>query len=133
MLKKNITNHRDINLISFFNQGIICFIINIYSNNQQNVLKYLKNTEVNFSNILIITRDFNIRDNDWDPSYPHYSVHANTLREIANSFNLELSTPINQIPRRYLDNLNNSNSVIDLMFLWVNSDEIDTHNILPDL
>ena len=133
MLKKNIINHRDINLISFFNQGIICFIINIYSNNQQNVLKYLKNTEVNFSNILIITRDFNIRDNDWDPSYPHYSVHANPFREIANSFNLELSTPINQIPRRYLDNLNNSNSVIDLMFLWVNSDEIDTHNILPDL
>lgn len=133
LLKKNIINHRDINLISFFNQGIICFIINIYSNNQQNGLKYLKNTEVNFSNILIITRDFNIRDNDWDPSYPHYSVHANPFREIANSFNLELSTPINQIPRRYLDNLNNSNSVIDLMFLWVNSDEIDTHNILPDL
>jgi len=77
--------------------------------------------------------NFNIRDNDWDPSYPHYSVHANTLREIANSFNLELSTPINQIPRRCLDNLNNSNSVIDLMFLWINSDEIDIHNILSDL
>jgi len=80
-----------------------------------------------------MTGDFNIRDNDWDPSYPHHSVYANTLREIANSFNLELFTPINQIPIRYLDNLNDSNSVINLMFLWANSDEINIYNILPDL
>jgi len=38
-----------------------------------------------------MTGDFNIRDNDWDPLY---STYVDSLREIADSFNLELSTPI---------------------------------------
>ena len=57
-------------------------------------LKYLKNTEINLNNILIMTGDFNIRNNNWNPAYLHYSIFADTLREIAISFNLELSTPI---------------------------------------
>ena len=62
LLRKNITNHRDINLILFFNCSITCFIIIIYSDNQQIVMKYLKNIEVNLNNVLIITGDFNISD-----------------------------------------------------------------------
>ena len=31
----------------------------------QYTLKYLKNTEVNINNVLIITGDFNIRDSLW--------------------------------------------------------------------
>ena len=42
----------------------MCFIINVYSDNQQSILKYLKDIEVNLNNILIMTEDFNIRDND---------------------------------------------------------------------
>jgi len=61
--------------------------------------------------------DFNIRGNDWNLSYPHYFVYANTLREVANSFNLELSTSIIQVLKIYVDNSINSNSVINLMFL----------------
>jgi len=80
-------------------------------------LKYLKITEVNLNNILIMTGDFNIRDNNWDLVYYHYSIHADTLREIAASFNLELFTPIIQVLMRYADNPRDSNSVIDLMFL----------------
>ena len=38
--------------------------------------------------------DFNIRDSDWDLSFPHHSVHADLLLEIAESFNLELSSPV---------------------------------------
>ena len=57
-------NYRDINLISFFNNDIICFIIKIYSDEQQTSLKYIKNIETNLNNILIITRDFNIRNNN---------------------------------------------------------------------
>ena len=62
-------NYRDINIISFFNNGIICFIININSNEQQSALKYLKGIEVNINNVLIIIGNFNIRDINWDPSY----------------------------------------------------------------
>ena len=57
-------NHKDINLILFFNNSIICFIINIYSDEQQSALKYLKVIKTNLNNVLIVTEDFNIRDND---------------------------------------------------------------------
>ena len=88
----------------FFNHGIICFIINIYSDKQQNALKYLKDTEINLNNVLIMTKDFNIRDNDWDLSYFYYLVHTNMLQEVANSFGLEISTPINSVSTWYADN-----------------------------
>ena len=74
---------------------------------------------------------FNIRDNDWDLFYPHHSVHTDILREITN--NLDWFTSINQVPTRYTDNSNKSNLVIDLMFLWVNSEELDIYIILPNL
>jgi len=59
-LWNNILNHKDLSYISFFNQGLIFFLINIYSNSSQLALK---DTEVNINNILIMTGDFNIRDN----------------------------------------------------------------------
>jgi len=62
-LHKDIYNHRDISLISFFNNNNIFFLINVYSDSSQSGLKYLKNTEANISNILVMTGDFNIRNN----------------------------------------------------------------------
>ena len=97
LLRKDIINYRDINIITFFNNSIICFIINIDSDEQQSVLKYLKGIEVNINNVLIIMGNFNIRDIDWDLLYSYYSVHTSTLIEIADSFDLSLSTPISQV------------------------------------
>ena len=57
----------------------------------------LKNTEINLNNILIMTEDFNTRNNDQDHLYLYHSTHIDTLREIANSFNLESSMPFNQV------------------------------------
>jgi len=59
---------------------------------------------MNLNNILIIIEDFNIRDNNWDPSYLYHLIHTDTLREIADSFNLELSLSINQVSTQYTDN-----------------------------
>ena len=36
--------------------------VNVYSDLSQLALKYLKNTEVNINNVLIMTGDLNIRD-----------------------------------------------------------------------
>ena len=110
-LRKDIVNHKDINCFSFFNNSDIFFMINVYSNNYQSALKYLKDTEANLYNILVIDGNFNNRDSDWNPSYPFHSIHRNTLINIADSFDFKLSFPIQQISTWYFNNTNNSNSV----------------------
>jgi len=57
---KDIIDHRDILLASFFNNGDIFWLINIYSDASHSTLKYLKNTELNIQNLLIMAGDFNI-------------------------------------------------------------------------
>jgi len=61
-LCRDIINHRDILLISFFTNNVCSFIMNIYSDVSHSALKYLKDTEMNINNLLIMTSDFNIRD-----------------------------------------------------------------------
>jgi len=62
LLRKDIINHRDISLISFFNSNVCYYIINVYSDSSHTALKYLKDTEVNIKNVLLMTGNFNIRD-----------------------------------------------------------------------
>ena len=107
--------------------------MNIYSNSSHTALKYLKDAEVNISNLLIMTGDFNIRDSIWDSSFPHHSSFSDNLMIIADSFNLDLLFPTNRVPNRYSDSDMRSNSVIDLMFLQSGSTEINTHSIHLDL
>ena len=64
-----------------------------------------------------MTGDFNIRDNIWDPSFPHHSVISDDLMTIVDLFNLELSFPTNRVPTRYLDSNDGSNSVINLIVM----------------
>jgi len=73
------------------------------------------------------------RDRDWDPDYSFYSVHNDLLFDIANTLDLSFSYSTNLVPIRYSDNSNNSNSVIDLIFLRPNFSELDNHLILPEL
>ena len=46
-LCKDIINHRDILLISFFNNNDNFWLMKIYSNSSHSALKYLKDTKVN--------------------------------------------------------------------------------------
>ena len=111
----------------------IFWVMNIYSDSSHTALKYLKNAEVNISNLLIITGDFNIKDSIWNLSFPHHLSFSDDLMIIADSFNLELLFPTNYVSTKYLDSDTRSNSVIDLMFLQSGSTEINTHSIHPDL
>jgi len=106
--------------------------MNVYSDSSHSAIKYLKDTELNIRNLLIMTEDFNIHDSLWDPSYSFHSSISDDLFAIADSFNLFLSFPTEQVPTRFSDNANNSNSVLDLMFLRCDSEEINSHVIHPD-
>ena len=97
-LQNDILNHRDISHISFLNQSSTFFIINVYFDLSQSALKYLKNTEVDIPNVIIMTGDFNIRDSIWDPNYLFHSYNSDLLFDIANSFSLNISNSIENIP-----------------------------------
>ena len=79
-----------------------------------------------------MTGDFNIRDNLWDPNFPYYLAHRDILLEIADSFQLGLSKLTVPFSTRYLDNDQDSNSVLDLVFLYPQSPEFDNHHICPN-
>jgi len=128
-LRNNVFNHRDLSYISFFNYGSIFYLINVYSNSLQTALKYLKDTEANINNILVITGDFNIRDSIWGPNFSHHSTHSDLLIDIADSMNFCLLSPTNQFLTRYSDNHNDSNLVINLIFLRQDSLELDNYMI----
>ena len=125
LLCKDIINHRDISLISFFNNNVCYYIMNVYSDSSHTALKYLKDTEVNIDNIVLMTDDFNITDSLWDSSFPFHSSLSDDLIIIADSFNLALSTLTNPCPTRYSDTAGESNSMIDLIFLQYGSLELD--------
>ena len=131
-LCKDIINHKDILLISFFNNNDNFWIMNIYSNSSHSVLKYLKNSETNIQNLLIITGNFNIWDSIWDPFFPYHSSISDNLIIIADLFNLDLSVSTNPVSTRYSDTTGKLNSVIGLMFLWSGLTELNNHSIYPD-
>jgi len=131
-LRNNILNHRDISCISLFNQDLIYFLINVYLDLSQSALKYLKDTEVNINNVLIMIGDFNIRDSFWDPNFLYYSSHRDTLFDITDSFQLEISKLAEFFSTRYSDNVQDSNLVLDLIFICPFSPEFNNHHICPD-
>ena len=63
LFRKDLFDYQDINLISFISNDTWHYILNIYSDLSHSALKYLKDTEVNINQVILMTDDFNIRDN----------------------------------------------------------------------
>ena len=57
--------------------------MNVYSDSSHSALKYLKDTEANIDNDLLMMGNFNIRDSLWDLSFPFHSSISDNLIIIA--------------------------------------------------
>ena len=64
MLRRDIIDHRDINLTSLTINHSCAFILNIYSNESHTAISFLRNHELNIDNTIIMTGDFNVWDSD---------------------------------------------------------------------
>jgi len=104
-------------------------MINVYSDATQTALKYLKDTGANICNVLVIAGNFYIRGSNWDSLFSFCLIHSDLLTDIADSLDLILSNPTNYVSTRDSDNVNDMNSVIDLIFFKPSSLEIDNHTI----
>jgi len=67
-LRRNIVDHRDIQLLSFFNRGRCQFLMNVYSDDLHTAVDFLSREALNIPNLLYMGGNFNIRDAEWDPS-----------------------------------------------------------------
>ena len=106
--------------------------MNIYSDTSHSTLKYLKDTEVNIINLLIIIGDFKIRDWSWDSSFPHHLSISDNLFIIADLFNLDLLLSTNPVSTRYSDTVGESDSVINLIFLYSRLSKLNNYSIYPE-
>ena len=128
-LRRDIVNHRDIQLLSFFNRGKCQFLINIYSDDLHTAVNFLTREALNITNLLYMGGDFNIRDAEWDPSVSSHPAAGQSLRDLADSYSLVCSLPALSVPTHYSDISGHANSVI---FLGINCAQV-THCIEPDL
>jgi len=60
-------------------------------------------------------------------------IHSNLLINVTDSFDLLLSQSTNQVSTRYSDNISDTNSVINFMFLRPNFLEFDNYTIHSEL
>ena len=73
-LRRDIVDHRDIQLLSFFNRGRCQFLMNVYSDNLHTAINFLSRKALNIPNLLYMGGDFNIRDAEWNPSVLSHSA-----------------------------------------------------------
>ena len=131
-LRRDIVDHRDIQLLSFFNRGRCQFLMNIYSDDLHTAVDFLSNAAPNIPHLLYMGGDFNVRDAEWDPSVSSHPAAGQALMDLAESYSLVCSIPALSVPTHYSDISSHANSVIDLIFLGISCAQV-THCIEPDL
>jgi len=63
-LRRDIVDHRDIQLLSFFNRSRCQFLMNVYSDDLHTAVNFLTREALNIFNLLYMGGDFNIRDTE---------------------------------------------------------------------
>ena len=116
-LRRDVVDHHDILLLSFFNRGEYHFLMNVYSDDRHSAVKFMLDQIIDIPNLLYMGGDFNIRDAEWDPSVSLHPAAGQALMDLADSLGLVRSLPELPVPTHYSDTDSHANSVIDLIFL----------------
>ena len=83
--------------------------------------------------IAILTEDGFIRDINKIKIYFNKENNIYKIEvDIADSFSLDISKPLENVPTRFSNNNHNANSVLDLVFLYPSSLEFNCHHIHPN-
>jgi len=131
-LRRDVIDHQDILLLSFFNRNKCYFFINVYSNNHHSAVKFMLDKVINISNLLYMGGDFNVRNAKWDPLVTSHPAAGQALIDLADSFGLVRSLLALPVPTHYSDSEGHANSVIDLIFLGMSAAQV-VHHIEPGL
>ena len=131
-LRRDVVNHHNILLLSFFNRGECHFLMNVYSDNRHSAVKFMLDQIIDIPNLLYMGGDFNVRDAEWNPSVSSHPAAGQALVDLADSLGLVRSLPELPVPTHYLDTDSHGNSVIDLIFLGMSCAQV-LHRIEPDL
>ena len=63
-LRRDVADHCDILLLSFFNRGEYHFLMNVYSDDCYSAVKFMLDQIIDIPNLLYMGGDFNIRDTE---------------------------------------------------------------------
>ncbi|KAJ3561032.1 hypothetical protein NP233_g10444 [Leucocoprinus birnbaumii] len=93
--RRDLVDHRDIQVISLYSQGECVYLMNVYSDSHREAITFLTNEFVEFPGLLYMGGDFNVRSAEWDPTVRSVPPEADVLTDLADSFGLERSIPEN--------------------------------------
>jgi len=131
-LRRDVVDHRDILLLSFFNKGECHLLMNVYSDNRHSAVKFMLDQVIDIPNLLYMGGDFNIRDAERDPSVSSHPAASQALVDLADFLGLVCWLPELPVPTHYSNTDGHANSVIDLIFLGMSCAQV-LHRIEPDL
>ena len=95
-LRRDIVNHRDIQLLFFFKRGRCQVLINAYFDSFHIAVDFLSNKALNIPKLLYMREDINVRNAEQDLFVSLHPVASQALRDLADSYSLVHSILISQ-------------------------------------
>src|SRR6185369_3423969 len=127
---RNLADHRDLQLLSVTIGGVEYFLLNVYSDDRATGIQWLDLNWDSLSSLCWMGRDFNCRDERWDPLVRR-NINGDKLLAVAEGLGLRISLPPARIPTRLpWGDLDAIGSVIDLVFVPADSPADLVHAVL---
>jgi len=131
-MRRDLVDHRDIFVLFLFQGNNTYNLMNVYSDDDNTVILYLRDHVDELPLFQYMGGDFNVHSRVWDSNVTHHRWAAITLLEIAADLDLEWTQPSNPGPTFISHNEDLRPSVIDLMFHQISDSARSQTNRDPD-